>query len=268
MPHPPVAAAPARQRRRSTTRRAARHVGADAELSRRAARPRRRDDLFPRAQHQQLQALRRRHLRADQDGLVDRQPHRGFRLCGEGTQAVRVECRIGGADLNPYLAFAAQIAAGLAGIERGLELGAGVQRRRLRGGRLPRDPEDAARGDRGAAALDDAARRASATRSSSTTSTPLAGSSPNSTAASPTGRSPAASSARERRLRRSDHHERDDPLHLADRRQRLCRAAGRGDRERAGEARGRPHGAEGLGRACRSTSGSRWCARAWPGSTG
>ena len=47
----------------------------------------------------------------------------GFRLVGENTAAVRIECRIGGADLNPYLAFAAQIAAGLAGIEQRLELG-------------------------------------------------------------------------------------------------------------------------------------------------
>ena len=31
----------------------------------------------------------------------------GFRLCGADTKAVRVECRVGGADLNPYLAFAA-----------------------------------------------------------------------------------------------------------------------------------------------------------------
>ncbi len=41
----------------------------------------------------------------------------GFRLCGEGTKAARIECRIGGADLNPYLAFAALIAAGLAGVD-------------------------------------------------------------------------------------------------------------------------------------------------------
>ena len=41
----------------------------------------------------------------------------GFRLCGEGGKAIRSECRIGGADLNPYLAFAALIAAGLDGIE-------------------------------------------------------------------------------------------------------------------------------------------------------
>ena len=46
----------------------------------------------------------------------------GFRLCGEGTKAIRVECRIGGADLNPYLAFAALLAAGLKGIEDKLEL--------------------------------------------------------------------------------------------------------------------------------------------------
>jgi glutamine synthetase len=48
----------------------------------------------------------------------------GFRLCGEGTKAIRAECRIGGADLNPYLAFAALIAAGIAGMEEKLELGA------------------------------------------------------------------------------------------------------------------------------------------------
>ncbi len=46
----------------------------------------------------------------------------GFRLVGEGSKAIRVENRIGGADLNPYLAFAGQIAAGLAGIEAKLEL--------------------------------------------------------------------------------------------------------------------------------------------------
>ncbi len=46
----------------------------------------------------------------------------GFRLCGEGTKGIRIECRIGGADLNPYLAFAALIAAGLKGIDENLEL--------------------------------------------------------------------------------------------------------------------------------------------------
>ncbi len=46
----------------------------------------------------------------------------GFRLCGEKTKGIRIECRIGGADLNPYLAFAGLIAAGLAGIEEKLTL--------------------------------------------------------------------------------------------------------------------------------------------------
>jgi len=46
----------------------------------------------------------------------------GYRLCGEGTKAIRIECRVGGSDLNPYLAMAALIAAGIAGIEGKLEL--------------------------------------------------------------------------------------------------------------------------------------------------
>ena len=46
----------------------------------------------------------------------------GYRVCAPGGKAVRVECRIGGSDLNPYLALAAQIAAGLAGIEQELPL--------------------------------------------------------------------------------------------------------------------------------------------------
>ncbi len=47
----------------------------------------------------------------------------GYRLCGEGTKAVRMECRIGGADLNPYLAMAALIAAGISGVEKKMKLG-------------------------------------------------------------------------------------------------------------------------------------------------
>ena len=46
----------------------------------------------------------------------------GFRLCGADTKAIRCECRIGGADLNPYLAYAGLLAAGLAGIEEKLTL--------------------------------------------------------------------------------------------------------------------------------------------------
>lgn len=45
----------------------------------------------------------------------------GFRICGADTRSVRIECRIGGADLNPYLALAALIAAGIKGVEQGLE---------------------------------------------------------------------------------------------------------------------------------------------------
>ena len=44
----------------------------------------------------------------------------GFRLCGEGA-SFRVENRIPGADANPYLAFAATIAAGLHGIQSKLK---------------------------------------------------------------------------------------------------------------------------------------------------
>ncbi|MYM55904.1 glutamine synthetase family protein [Thalassovita mangrovi] len=47
----------------------------------------------------------------------------GFRLCGDGSKAIRIECRVGGSDINPYLAMAAMLAAGLKGIEDGLELG-------------------------------------------------------------------------------------------------------------------------------------------------
>jgi glutamine synthetase len=44
----------------------------------------------------------------------------GFRLVGHG-QGFRIESRIPGADCNPYLAFAATIAAGLHGIENTIE---------------------------------------------------------------------------------------------------------------------------------------------------
>ena len=46
----------------------------------------------------------------------------GFRLCGEGTESVRVECRMGGSDLNPYLAQAVMLAAGIKGMEETMEL--------------------------------------------------------------------------------------------------------------------------------------------------
>ncbi|MCM2402005.1 glutamine synthetase family protein [Rhizobium sp. S153] len=46
----------------------------------------------------------------------------GYRMCGEETKAIRVECRVGGSDLNPYLAMAALLAAGIDGIEKKMEL--------------------------------------------------------------------------------------------------------------------------------------------------
>jgi glutamine synthetase len=44
----------------------------------------------------------------------------GFRVVGQG-ESLRIECRVPGADANPYLAFAALVAAGLDGLARGLE---------------------------------------------------------------------------------------------------------------------------------------------------
>ncbi|MFC6687387.1 glutamine synthetase family protein [Jhaorihella thermophila] len=65
----------------------------------------------------------------------------GFRLCGEGTKAVRMECRIGGSDINPYLALAAMIAAGIKGLEDGMELAppaSGDVYEDVEGGEIPR----------------------------------------------------------------------------------------------------------------------------------
>jgi glutamine synthetase len=49
-----------------------------------------------------------------------------MRVVGHGP-ALRVENRLPGADVNPYLALAAMIAAGLNGIDRGLELPPAVE---------------------------------------------------------------------------------------------------------------------------------------------
>ncbi len=54
-----------------------------------------------------------------------------MRVVGHG-QGLRVENRLPGADVNPYLALAAMIAAGLHGIDNELELGAGLRGQRLR----------------------------------------------------------------------------------------------------------------------------------------
>jgi glutamine synthetase len=46
----------------------------------------------------------------------------GYRLCGEKSKGIRIECRVGGSDINPYLAMAALIAAGIDGIEKKMAL--------------------------------------------------------------------------------------------------------------------------------------------------
>lgn len=46
----------------------------------------------------------------------------GFRIVGEG-DSLRIECRFPGSDANPYLAFAASLAAGIDGIENQIEPG-------------------------------------------------------------------------------------------------------------------------------------------------
>lgn len=46
----------------------------------------------------------------------------GFRIVGSGA-SLRIECRVPGADANPYLVYAALLAAGLAGLEEHIEPG-------------------------------------------------------------------------------------------------------------------------------------------------
>ena len=65
----------------------------------------------------------------------------GFRLCGEGTKGIRIECRVGGADLNPYMAFAALLAAGLAGIDEKLKLDPPNEGDAYAGAALPEIPK-------------------------------------------------------------------------------------------------------------------------------
>ncbi len=63
----------------------------------------------------------------------------GFRVTGSG-RSLRIENRIPGADANPYLAFAATIAAGLWGIEHEIEPPAIVEGDAYRAEGLPRVP--------------------------------------------------------------------------------------------------------------------------------
>jgi len=63
----------------------------------------------------------------------------GFRIVGSGP-ALRIECRIPGADCNPYLAYAAALASGLDGIERKLEPPPEFSGDMYTAGKLPRVP--------------------------------------------------------------------------------------------------------------------------------
>lgn len=63
----------------------------------------------------------------------------GFRVVGHGG-SFRVENRMPGADANPYLAFAATLAAGLAGIEENLDCGPAYQGNAYADAKLPALP--------------------------------------------------------------------------------------------------------------------------------
>ncbi|MCC7370350.1 MAG: glutamine synthetase [Chloroflexi bacterium] len=64
----------------------------------------------------------------------------GFRVVGGSPSSLRIENRIPGADVNPYLTFAATIAAGLYGIEQKLEPPAPYVGDAYQDGALPRIP--------------------------------------------------------------------------------------------------------------------------------
>jgi glutamine synthetase len=64
----------------------------------------------------------------------------GFRVVGEGP-AFRLENRMPGADANPYLAFAAMIAAGLAGVAENLDCGAAYEGNAYADAALPSLPK-------------------------------------------------------------------------------------------------------------------------------
>ena len=72
----------------------------------------------------------------------------GFRVVGHSGSGYRVENRIPGADANPYLAFAASIAAGLDGIERGLDPGPVFEGNAYEAADLPRAVEHRRRDQR------------------------------------------------------------------------------------------------------------------------
>ncbi len=100
-----------------------------------------RDDAAAGAEHQLLQALRRR-------AASRRRPSPGARTtaparCASSVTAPRkrFENRVGGADLNPYLALSAIIASGLHGVDAGLELEPALEGNAYADGARPRVPD-------------------------------------------------------------------------------------------------------------------------------
>ncbi len=84
-------------------------------------------------------------LRADDGRLGPRQPHLLAARRRARRRRQRFENRVGGADLNPYLALSAIIASGLHGVDAGPRARAGARGQRLRRARAPARARHAAR---------------------------------------------------------------------------------------------------------------------------
>ncbi len=109
-----------------------------------------------------------------------------LRVVGHGP-SLRFENRVGGADLNPYLALSAIIASGLHGIDAGLELEPALEGNAYAARERPRAAGDAARTRASCSPPATSRARRSARTSSRTTSTRRTSSSRRSSRRSPTG---------------------------------------------------------------------------------
>ena len=121
----------------------------------------------------------------------------GLRVVSHGP-GYRVESRIPGADANPYLAIAAKVAAGLHGIEHGLEPGEPYEGNGYTAEDLPAGPPHPGRRHRAAGGLHHRPGGLRRGGPRATWSTPPCRSGTSSTRPSPTGRSGGASSGSER----------------------------------------------------------------------
>ena len=144
--YPPVAVVEGRQagvvRRRQGR---ARHVGADAAATWPAFSAMRGRSPISWRLHQFLQALPGRNLRADPRGVELRQPHRRLQAVRRRQQGGARRMPGRGADLNPHLAFAALLAAGLDGIDDEMELEAHFEGDAYVGASCARFPRPCAR---------------------------------------------------------------------------------------------------------------------------